>query len=60
MKYYTVKYPRTRDWYKKDWPDLVEWCDTAFGHGKWGWDHVTPAFVFNKESDKMLFMLRWI
>jgi hypothetical protein len=60
MKTYPVKYPRTFDWYDGRWGELAEWCDSAFGDKNWAWSHISEEFLFEKASDRMLFVLRWL
>jgi hypothetical protein len=59
-----VKYRRTRNWWLHpepggvgEWAQLSEWCNTICGRGKW--EYINEYFMFNKESDKTMFLLRW-
>lgn len=56
---FRVQYKRTSDWWNGRWQELAEWCDNTFGDGNWDWNHMSQEFLFNTESDKMFFMLRW-
>lgn len=50
--------PRHDDWYTSEWPKLSTWCSETYGWGNW--EYFNECFRFKKESDKMLFMLRWL
>ena len=61
-----VQYPyrtavqRTGDWYDSGgrWYQLSTWCDKTLGRGNW--EYYGGEFVFEKESDYMLFKLKWL
>jgi hypothetical protein len=57
MKYpYSVKYRRTSDWWISRWTMVGGWCHrTLDGY----WDYQMESFWFEKESDYVLFLLRW-
>jgi hypothetical protein len=59
MKTYPVKYKRTKDWWDGHWRELAEWCDATFGDERWAWSHIAEEFLFEKASDRMMFILRW-
>ena len=55
-----VEYKRTGDWWVGggQWYKLATWCDENIGHGNWDYYH--EHFVFEKETDKALFILKWL
>lgn len=55
---YSVKYPRTANWWGRDWGLRSSWCTDAFGIGNWEYDH--EHFMFKTEEDKLMFVLRWL
>ena len=56
---YAVEFKRTWNWWGEEWPEISAWCNETYGKDSWDWDHVSQQFKFEKESDKVLFMLRW-
>ena len=56
---YSVKYPRTFDWYNGRWAELAQWCDATYGQRQWAWSHLSEEFLFKKLSDRTIFILRW-
>lgn len=56
---YRASFPRTGDWYSSEgtWYRISTWCNTAFGAGNW--NYYGNDFVFERESDYMLFILKW-
>ena len=56
---YKVHFPRTANWYVNEgmWYQISHWLHDTIGYD---WDYVDSHFVFGKESDKMIFMLRWL
>ena len=59
MKIYPVKYKRTPDWWDGHWADVSNWCTSTFGKNHWAWSHVAEEFLFEKASDRLMFILRW-
>ena len=61
MKYfpYSVEYLRTRNWYNVtgDWYQISTWCTQTFGQGNW--EYINQCFMFEQESHKVVFLLRW-
>jgi hypothetical protein len=57
---YRVEFRRTGDWYDSGgkWYEISTWCNRTFGAGNW--DYFYDGFVFEKESDYMLFKLKWL
>ena len=56
---YSVKYKRTLNWWgdKGDWYQISTWLNATFGSGEW--EYINECFVFQKESNKRWFLLRW-
>jgi len=56
---YNVRYPRTSGWYNNlgDWYQISTWCAHTFGQGNW--EYINQYFMFEQESHKTLFLLRW-
>lgn len=56
---YRVEFRKTNDWYDSNgtWYQVSTWCNQMFGQGNW--NYFFSAFVFEKESDYMLFKLKW-
>jgi len=56
---YTVNYPRTRNWWTSDgdWYQISTWCTQTFGQDNW--EYFDQHFVFEQESQKLMFLLRW-
>lgn len=56
---YSVKYNRTPTWWDNEgeWFQLSKWLDETFGRGEW--DYNNQYFLFQKESHKNWFILRW-
>ena len=57
---YHIKYPRTDNWYNGDWIELSNWCSSSIGNCTKDWEYMNESFLFTKERDKLLFMLRWL
>lgn len=55
---YRVPFKRTALWWEKDWGEISDWCNQTIGRGNW--DYFYDGFVFDKESDYMLFKLKWL
>jgi len=55
---YSVKYPRTQNWYNGDWRKLSNWCN-GIGKCAVDWEYMNECFLFTRERDKMLFLLKW-
>lgn len=56
---YPVQYKRTHDWWGGRWQELSAWCDATFGEKGWAWSHISQEFIFEKASDRTMFVLRW-
>ena len=56
---YRVKYPRTANWYNGDWRELSDWCSSSIGKCAKDWEYMNDSFLFTKEQDKLMFMMRW-
>ena len=59
---YRVPFKRTANWYgnkgrEGDWSKISEWCNQTLGRGNW--EYYYDGFVFEKERDYMLFILKW-
>jgi hypothetical protein len=54
-----VKYPRTTNWFNNngDWYHISTWCTQMFG--KSNWEYINQSFLFEQESHKVMFLLRW-
>jgi hypothetical protein len=57
---YRVPFKRTSGWYDNEgtWYQISTWCNRTLGPGNW--DYFYDGFVFEKESDYMLFKLKWL
>ena len=59
---YKVFYPRTINWWNGggDWYQLSHYVSDVL-NCKCGidWDYIDNHFVFVRESDQMMFLLRW-
>jgi hypothetical protein len=54
---FKVKYQRTNDWYTSRWYDLSTWCNEMCEIGSW--EYTNEQFLFKKQEDQILFVLRW-
>ena len=57
---YRVEFRKTSGWYDSGgtWYKISTWCNQTLGPGNW--DYYYDGFVFEKESDYMLFKLKWL
>jgi hypothetical protein len=56
---YHVKYSRTDNWYNGDWKELSDWCSLSIGKCAKDWEYMNECFLFTKEQDKLMFIMRW-
>jgi len=58
---FKVRYPRTAEWWEKDWRVLSDWCSKNISASKelGEWDYYGGYFLFQTEEAAMLFTLRW-
>jgi hypothetical protein len=55
---YGVSYKRTPDWWSDDWADISDWCNST--HGAGNWEYINQHFLFQKQSDLTVFVLKWL
>ena len=61
-----VRYPRTNDWWSGyngtasgRWGEISRWLEECVGPiGEW--EYFSEYFVFKRESDAVLFKLKWL
>lgn len=41
----------------KDMNEMIDWCTDQFERD--GWEYMNGVFYFKKDSDRLLFLLRW-
>lgn len=54
---YSVKHPRTKNWFSNDWREISSWCNDTLGVNNWEYFH--EHFCFRNKQDLLWFKLRW-